>query len=114
MWKDTAIFHTYDEWGGFYDHVPPPRLDGFGLGIRVATLTISPYAKRGFIDHTVGEFSSMLKFVEANWDLTHLTNRDRRAEDLSYNFDFDQKPRDPDPLPLRTDCGAKKPDIPGI
>jgi phospholipase C len=67
---------------GFYDHVPPPQLDGFGLGIRVPLLVISPYAKNG-IDHQVGEFSSVLRFIEDNWGLRQLTDRDRLATDLS-------------------------------
>ena len=64
MWKNTAIFVTWDDYGGFYDHVPPPQVDGFGLGIRVPLLVISPYAKNGVIDHQVGEFSSVLRFIE--------------------------------------------------
>ncbi|MBI3648722.1 MAG: hypothetical protein HY240_08240 [Actinobacteria bacterium] len=105
MWKDTAIFITWDDWGGFYDHVPPRRIDPFGLGIRVPLLVISPYAKPGWIDHTEGEFSSVLRFIEDNWGLTPLTYRDRLSHDLSYDFDFAQGPAPPDPLPLRT-CTA--------
>ncbi|HXF35817.1 MAG TPA: alkaline phosphatase family protein, partial [Actinomycetota bacterium] len=104
MWEHTAIFITWDDWGGFYDHVPPIRIDPFGLGIRVPLLTISPYAKRGHVDSREGEFSSVLRFIEDNWGLSQLTHRDRRAENLSSNFDFRQDPRPPDPLPLRTDC----------
>jgi phospholipase C len=104
MWQDTAIFLTWDDFGGFYDHVPPIRLDRFGLGVRVPMLTISPYAKRGYVDSTLGEFSSILRFVENNWGLTQLTRRDRIANDMSYNFDFARPPGPPDPQPLRTDC----------
>jgi len=104
MWRDTAIFLTWDDWGGFYDHVPPPTVDGFGLGMRVPLLVISPYAKRGFVDHRTNEFSSVLRFVEANWGIRPLTGRDRAASDLSETFDFSQAPVAPDPLPLRTDC----------
>jgi phospholipase C len=104
MWEDTAIFLTWDDFGGFYDHVPPVRLDKFGLGIRVPMVTISPYAKQGYIDGTLGEFSSVLRFIENNWGLTQLTRRDRIANDMSYNFDFTQSPRGPTPQPLRTDC----------
>jgi phospholipase C len=104
MWKSTAIFVTWDDYGGFYDHVPPPQIDGFGLGIRVPLLVISPYARRGYLDHAVGEFSSVLRFIEDNWGLSQLTHRDRRAMDLSYDFAFDRSPRPPDPLPLRSDC----------
>jgi phospholipase C len=104
MWKDTAIFLTWDEWGGFYDHVPPPTVDGFGLGIRVPMLMISPYALRGVVDHQQGEFTSVVRFIEKNWDVSHLTDRDLNASDMSYDFDFHQQPREPDPVPLRYDC----------
>jgi phospholipase C len=104
MWKDTAIFLTWDDYGGFYDHVPPPQVDDFGFGIRVPMLVISPYAKHGEVDHQLGEFSSVLRFIEDNWGLTQLTHRDRDAKNMSYDFDFTQQPRKPDPLPLRTDC----------
>ena len=112
MWKDTAIFITWDDYGGFYDHVPPPQVDGFGFGIRVPLLVISPYAKQGYVDHTLGEFSSILRFIEDNWGLTQLTHRDRDALNLSEAFDFSQSPRAPDPLPLRApDCqGPQFPD----
>jgi phospholipase C len=104
MWRSTAVFVTWDDYGGFYDHAAPPQVDGFGFGIRVPLLVISPYALRGAIDHHLGEFSSVLRFIEDNWHLRSLTGRDRAAENLSYDFDFTQKPRRPDPLPLRTDC----------
>jgi phospholipase C len=104
MWKDTAIFLTWDDWGGFYDHVPPPQIDKFGLGIRVPFLVISPYAKQGFVDHRHNEFSSVLRFIEDNWGLPQLTKRDREAGNLHEAFDFGRTPRPPDPLPERTDC----------
>jgi phospholipase C len=103
-WSSTAIFITWDEWGGFYDHVPPPQVDRYGLGIRVPLLVISPYAKRGYVDHRYGEFSSVLRFIEDNWHLSTLSGRDRRAGDLLSDFDFQQSPRPADPRPLRTDC----------
>jgi phospholipase C len=113
MWKDTAIFITWDDYGGFYDHVPPPQVDRFGFGIRVPLLLISPYAKAGYVDHTVGEFSSVLRFIEDNWGLSQLTHRDRDARNFSEAFDFSREPRKPDPQPVRTDCaGAQFPDDP--
>jgi phospholipase C len=111
MWRDTAIFVSWDDWGGFYDHVPPPEIDGFGLGIRVPLLVISPYARAGTIDHHVGEFSSVLRFIEDNWGLSQLTHRDRGAGNLAYDFDFTQRPLPAHPLPLRTDCGGKGPNL---
>jgi phospholipase C len=104
IWKDTVIFLTWDDYGGFYDHVAPPQVDGFGFGFRVPMIVISPYAKQGFVDHTVGEFSSVLRFMEENWGLSPMTRRDRNAQDLREAFDFHQAPRPPAPLPLRTDC----------
>jgi phospholipase C len=104
MWKNTAIFLTWDDYGGFYDHVPPPQVDDFGFGLRVPLLVISPYAKQGVVDSHLGEFSSVLRFVEENWHLTQLTRRDRNATNMTYDFNFNQQPRPPDPLPLRTDC----------
>jgi phospholipase C len=104
MWKDTAIFLTWDDYGGFYDHVPPPQVDDFGFGFRVPMLVISPYAKEGKVSHELGEFSSVLRFIEDNWGLSTLTPRDRHATPMHSAFDFTQPPRPPDPLPLRTDC----------
>jgi phospholipase C len=102
-WKDTAIFLTWDDYGGFYDHVPPPQVDRFGFGFRVPLLVISPYAKEGHVMSEPAEFSSVLRFIEDNWGLTPLTHRDREADNLMDAFDFTQAPREPEPLPLR-DC----------
>ena len=110
MWKDTAIFITWDDYGGFYDHVPPPQVDGFGFGIRVPLLVISPYAKQGYVMHELGEFSSVLRFVEDNWGLTQLTHRDRDATPMLSAFDFSQPPRPPDPAPLQRCENPKFPD----
>jgi phospholipase C len=63
-WKSTAIFLAWDDWGGFYDHVRPPRVDRNGYGLRVPALVISPYARRGFVDHQVLSFDAYLKFIE--------------------------------------------------
>jgi phospholipase C len=104
MWADTAIFLTWDDYGGFYDHVPPPQVDGFGFGIRVPMMVISPYAREGVVSDELGEFSSVLRFIEDNWGLTQLTDRDREATPMLSAFDFEQEPREPDPLPLRDDC----------
>jgi phospholipase C len=104
QWESTAIFVTWDDYGGFYDHVPPPQVDDFGFGIRVPLLVISPYARRGHVDHVLGEFSSVLRFVEDNWYLGQLTHRDRDAFNLAYDFDFSQRPRAPSSLPLRSSC----------
>ena len=94
-WKNTAIFITWDDFGGFYDHVPPPHYDIMGLGPRVPLLVISPWAKKGFVDHTTYEFSSVLKFIETIFDLDPLTQRDRQASDMFNAFNFEQRV-DPD------------------
>ena len=63
-WSSTAIFLAWDDWGGFYDHVVPPTVDANGYGLRVPALVISPYAKRGYIDHQTLSFDAYLKFIE--------------------------------------------------
>jgi len=94
-WPSTAIFLTWDDFGGFYDHVAPPSIDKFGLGPRVPLLIISPFARRGYISHTLYEFSSFLKFVETRFHLPALTDRDKLANDMLDAFDFGQKPLEP-------------------
>jgi phospholipase C len=92
-WKNTAIFLTYDDFGGFYDHVPPPHYDVMGLGPRVPMQIISPWAKEGYVDKTVYEFSSVLKFMETVYGLECMTARDCQASNMLNAFDFEQEPR---------------------
>ncbi len=92
-WNSTAIVVLWDDWGGWYDHVSPPQLDYLGLGYRVPMLVISPYAKKGYVDHTQFEFGSILKFTENVFNLPSLGFTDQRANGLSDAFDFSQKPR---------------------
>jgi phospholipase C len=92
-WNSTAIFVTWDDYGGWYDHVTPPQVDQYGYGFRVPCLIISPYAKQGFIDNTQGDFTSILKFVETVFSLQPLTARDASANSLMEAFDFSQAPR---------------------
>ena len=89
-WADTAIIITYDENGGFWDHVAPPQGDRWGPGTRVPTIIISPYAKKGFVDHTQYDTTSILKFIETRWGLAPLSARDAAANDLINAFDFAQ------------------------
>lgn len=91
-WEHTAVFITWDDFGGLYDHVPPPQVDDLGLGPRVPLLIISPWVKPGHITHTTYEFSSFLAFMETLWGLDPLTHRDRNANDMLDAFDFDQRP----------------------
>jgi phospholipase C len=95
LWSSTAIFLTWDDFGGFYDHVPPPNVDQFGLGPRVPLLIISPYAKAGYISHTQYDFSSFLAFVEARLGLKPLGQRDAQANNMLDSFDFKQAPLQP-------------------
>jgi len=89
-WADTAIIVTYDENGGFCDHVAPPTGDRWGPGTRVPAIIISPYAKKGFVDHTQYDTTSILKFIETRWGLAPLSARDAAANDLINAFDFAQ------------------------
>jgi phospholipase C len=100
-WPTTAIVLTWDDFGGFYDHVPPPTVDEFGLGPRVPLIVISPYVKEGTISHTVYEFSSVLQLIEMRYKLKALSRRDVEANSLLDMFDFDQPPAAPLILPLR-------------
>jgi phospholipase C len=92
-WKNTAIIITYDEHGGFWDHVPPPVNDRWGPGARVPTLIISPFARRGFVDHNRYDTTSILAFIEHRWGLEPLSSRDANAKDLTAAFDFEQGPQ---------------------
>ena len=114
-WNSTAIFLTWDDWGGFYDHVVPPRIDGNGYGLRVPGLVISPWARAGAIDHTQLSFDSYLRLIEDRFvggqrldpktdgrPDSRPTVRERLANPLNKAFDFTQQPLPPlvlDPWP---------------
>jgi phospholipase C len=104
-WDKVAIFVTWDDFGGLYDHVKPPVVDDMGLGPRVPLLVISPYARSGQVIHTTYEFSSFLAFLERLHDVAPLTARDREANDLFDAFNFDQEPLDPLILRQRPEKG---------
>ncbi len=111
-WPTTAIVVIWDDFGGFYDHVPPPHVDVMGFGPRTPALIISPWTRRGdnpdggYIDSTVYEFSSVLKFIEDLHGLKPMTDRDANADPLSGAFDFTQEPN-LEPLVLdERDCDA--------
>jgi phospholipase C len=87
-WHDTAIIVTYDENGGFWDHVGPPTIDKWGPGVRIPTIIISPFARMGFIDHTTYDTSSILALIEHRFGLEPLGTRDAAAKDLTAAFDF--------------------------
>jgi phospholipase C len=99
QWKSTAIIVTYDENGGRWDHVAPPVVDRWGPGSRVPAVIVSPYARRGFVDHTPYDTTSILRFIEKRWGLAPLGSRDAAVNDLTNAFDFNT---DPDRMPRRT------------
>ncbi len=92
-WSSSAIIITWDDYGGFYDHVPPPQIDQYGEGFRVPTLVISPWAKHGYIDHIQYEFASMLRLAEDNFNLPTLGVRDSISYDMMNSFNFNQAPQ---------------------
>lgn len=126
-WKDSLMFFTYDEFGGFYDHVSPQQMpspdgiqpidlqpgdicDGSGqlgtgtcdftwTGYRVPMIVISPFAKKNFVSHTVRDYTAMLKFIETRFNLPALTKRDAAQADMSEFFDFTNVPWATPPTP---------------
>jgi phospholipase C len=124
-WKSTAIFLAWDDWGGFYDHVVPPRVDQNGYGLRVPALVISPYARKGYIDHQILSFDAYNKFIED--DFLHGARLNPRTDgrpdprpdvrenarvlgNLGADFNFRQQPRRPVIVPSHPRPGpASKP-----
>lgn len=114
-WSSTAIFVSWDDWGGYYDHVVPPKVDENGYGLRVPGLVVSPYTRRGYIDHQTLSFDAYVKFIEDDFlggrrlDPATDGRPDPRPTvrenvpilgDLSNDFDFNQQPLAPEVLPL--------------
>ena len=94
FWDTTAVFVMWDDWGGLYDHVPPPYEDYDGLGFRVPLIVISPYAKKGYVSHVQYEHGSILKFAEDQFGLGRLAASDTRANSPEADcFDFNRPPR---------------------
>ncbi len=99
-WANTAMIVTWDDWGGWYDHVPPPQVRvncsewgcGYVYGFRVPLIVISPYAKAGYISHVNHDFGSILRFIEETFGLNSLGYADAFADDLSDCFNFSQTP----------------------
>jgi phospholipase C len=93
-WNSTAVVVVWDDWGGLYDHVAPPKQPGWqgGPGFRIPMLIVSPYVKP-HVDHTVYEFGSILGFIEHNWDLGTLGRNDAHSTSIGNAFDFTMKPR---------------------
>ena len=97
-WPSAAVFVTWDDYGGFYDHVAPPQVDRYGYGFRVPCLVVSPFARAGFVDSTVNDHASILKFVETRYGLSPLSTRDAAANSFQEAFDFTQVPRQFEPV----------------
>lgn len=91
-WNNTAILITWDDWGGWFDHVAPPILNSYEYGLRVPLIVVSPYAKPAYISHQTHDFGSLLKFIETTYDLPSLGYADATADDLSDCFNFNQTP----------------------
>jgi phospholipase C len=109
-WDRSAFMWTYDDWGGWYDHVPPPQIDAYGYGFRVPALLVSAYARRGYIDSTTLDFTSFLKFIAENWGLAPLSDRDGNANSFVGAFDFTRPPRTPAFLPFERVEPAVRPE----
>jgi phospholipase C len=114
-WNSTAVFVSWDDWGGFYDHVPPPSVDENGYGLRVPGLVISPYAKKGYIDHQTLSFDAYAKFIEDRFlggqrldpktdgrpdPRPDVRENAKQLGDITAAFDFGQAPRPPQLLPI--------------
>ena len=109
-WESSLFLWTYDDWGGWYDHVPPPAVDDYGYGFRVPALLVSPYAREGYVDSTPYDFTSMIRFVSDNWGLEPLAARDRYAASFVAALDFRQPPRAREFLPGDRDHIIPKPE----
>lgn len=101
FWNSTAIFITWDDWGGWYDHVAPNQLDNMGPGFRVPLIVVSPYAKHGYVSHQAAETASLLTYIEKNFRLSSLKARDATASDLSDCFDYRQEVKPFTAIPTR-------------
>ena len=126
QYKRGALFIVYDEWGGFFDHVRPPRVPDlranpklsrdFGqMGFRIPAVVVSPYARHGHVDHSIYGFESILKMIRYRYGLAPLTPRDLYANNIAYAFDWESKPRlRPPKLPtpahiMATPCATDAP-----
>ncbi len=106
FWSSTVIFVIWDDWGGWYDHVPPPQLDYDGLGFRVPMLVVSPYAKANYVSHVQYESASIDRFIEDTFGLGQLAAADARATDPAGDcLNFSRQPRRFVPLPVSVSDG---------
>jgi phospholipase C len=115
-WSSSAFIWTYDDWGGWYDHVKPPQVDRYGYGFRAPALLVSAYAKPGEVVSTQLDFTSILRFIEDNWGLRPLAERDAKANSIVSGLDFTKPARPPEYVPAErglpvTSEKAKRPVI---
>jgi phospholipase C len=101
FWNSTAIFISWDDWGGWYDHVEPPKMDAMGPGFRVPLLVVSPYARHGYVSHEFHEASGFLRFMEENFGLGTLGTRDGGPDAYADCFDYSQTPEPYTPIQTR-------------
>jgi phospholipase C len=101
FWSSTVIVLTWDDFGGFYDHVPPPLVSKYMLGPRVPAVIISPYSRWHYVDHQTLDFRSVLTFIEGELNLPHLAKFNRNVNSIAGALNFNQKPRAPMLLPQR-------------
>jgi phospholipase C len=94
-WDSSALLVTYDDWGGWYDHVTPPQVDAYGYGFRVPAFMVGGYVRQGYIDSLTLDHTSILKFIEENWGVAPLQSRDAAANSFVGAFDFTKPPRTP-------------------
>jgi phospholipase C len=106
-WGDCAVFVVWDDWGGWYDHVPPHIYDYEGLGFRVPLLAVSPFAKKNYVSHVQYETASLLRFIENQFSLATLGGADTRAGGLDDMFDFTQAKRRPIKIRLPRDSSRR-------
>jgi len=92
-WNSCAIFITWDDWGGWYDHVKPPVINSYEYGFRVPLVIVSPFARPGYVSHATHDFNSIVRFVEEDFGLPSLGFGDAHSDDLYDVFDFGQAPR---------------------
>jgi phospholipase C len=111
LWPDVAVFITWDDWGGWYDHVEPPAVEiwngngthssykgsQFRYGPRVGCIVLGPYARNGYISKVLHSHVSLLRFCEVNFGLATLNQRDARSDDMLDCFDFGKSPAPPPP-----------------
>jgi phospholipase C len=101
FWNSTAIFITWDDWGGWYDHVVPPQIDNMGYGFRVPLIIVSPYVKHGYISEKLHEPSGFLTYMEETFTLPNLGQRDVKADDFADCFDYTQTPQPYTQVPVK-------------